>query len=75
MLFRSKEFEERRQAAEKLIPHDVKVAMGYEEMLRIKKQGQRMKRRRAAGGVVKTAIWVAGVCYVVGVVGEVVNGA
>jgi hypothetical protein len=36
-------------------------------------RGRKMVRRQRAGSVVKTAIWVAGMCYVAGVVSEIVT--
>lgn len=52
-----REFQERRMAARK--------------MAREQEEGRRSRKRGAGGGVVKTAIWAAAGCYVVGVLGEV----
>ncbi|KAF2824351.1 hypothetical protein CC86DRAFT_447220 [Ophiobolus disseminans] len=65
-----KEFEERRRLAGKVM--DKEAAPGLEEAI---KQQRKQGRKKARAGVVKTAIWVAGVCYVVGVAGEVFGGA
>jgi hypothetical protein len=59
------EFEERRHAAGRF---NFKEAA--EEQKPIEK-GKKAKKRGGAGSVVKTAIWVAGICYVAGVVGEI----
>ncbi|KAH8729018.1 hypothetical protein GQ44DRAFT_701444 [Phaeosphaeriaceae sp. PMI808] len=59
-----REFEERRQAAESL---------NSREKLDEEKRPEEPKRRRrgGAGSVLKTAIWVGGICYIVGVMGEI----
>ncbi|XP_014559063.1 hypothetical protein COCVIDRAFT_24604 [Bipolaris victoriae FI3] len=62
-----KEFEERRRAAERVV-----LGSGAEgENAKGSAAGSTKKKGRGAG-VVKTAIWAAAVCYVVGVLGEVV---
>jgi hypothetical protein len=60
-----KEFQQRRDAASTL---NGKVS---EQQERPREEEKKAKRKGGAGGVVKTAIWVAGMCYVVGVVGEI----
>jgi hypothetical protein len=60
-----KEFQERRQAAGKM------NEKGNKRQGQPQEEGKKAKRRGGAGGVIKTAIWVAGVCYVAGVVGEI----
>jgi hypothetical protein len=62
-----KEFQDRRQAAGKM--HG-KESTQQEQPRDEGKKG----RKRGAGGVVKTAIWVAGMCYVAGVIGEIATG-
>ena len=61
-----KEFQERRQAAGRM---NVKENTQEEP----REEGKKEKRR-GAGGVAKTAIWVAGMCYVAGVIGEIATG-
>lgn len=67
------EFQERRQAA----GHFNSVG-NMRRTQKEREEGQRSrekeKRRGGAGGVVKTAIWAAAVCYVVGVFGEIATG-
>jgi hypothetical protein len=60
-----KEFQERRQAAGKM------NEKGNKRQGQPREESKKAKRRGGAGGVIKTAIWVAGVCYVAGVVGEI----
>jgi hypothetical protein len=60
-----KEFQARRQAASSMNGNV------FEQPRKQEEEGRREKRKGGAGGVVKTAIWVAGMCYVVGVVGEI----
>ena len=43
-------------------------------MQRMHGQSQKQESRRRRAGVFKTAIWVAGLCYVAGVVGEIAIG-
>jgi hypothetical protein len=61
-----KEFQERRHAASRM---NVKEHTQKEPREEGKKEN-----RRGAGGVAKTAIWVAGMCYVAGVIGEIATG-
>lgn len=61
-----KEFQERRQAAARM---NVKENTREEP----REEGKKEKNR-GAGGVAKTAIWVAGMCYVAGVIGEIATG-
>ncbi|KAF5845323.1 hypothetical protein GGP41_002932 [Bipolaris sorokiniana] len=63
-----KEFEERRRAAERVV---LGSGADPEESAKGSTAGSTKKKGRGAG-VVKTAIWAAAVCYVVGVLGEVV---
>lgn len=65
-----KEFQERRQAAGQFNEvEDVQRAQNdYQARNR---RGRTENRRGTVGGVVKTAIWAAAVCYVVGVFGEI----
>jgi hypothetical protein len=60
-----KEFQQRREAASTL------NGRVYEQQEESREEGKKAKRKGGAGGVVKTAIWVAGMCYVVGVIGEI----
>jgi hypothetical protein len=68
-----KEFQERRQAAgrfkggQKHIAHE----RTFPELERLSVMDKKEKKRGRAGSVVRTAIWVAGLCYVVGVIGEI----
>jgi hypothetical protein len=64
-----KEFQERRQAAGKMNEN------GSKRQDQPREEPKRAKGRGGAGGVIKTAIWVAGVCYVAGVVGEIATSA
>ncbi|KAF2035234.1 hypothetical protein EK21DRAFT_96983 [Setomelanomma holmii] len=57
-----KEFDERRQAAGRF--------NGKESE---REEKPRKEKRRGAAGVLKTAIWVAGMCYVAGVIGEIAS--
>ncbi|KAH5262007.1 hypothetical protein HBI72_102330 [Parastagonospora nodorum] len=61
-----KEFQERRQAASRM---NVKENTQDEP-----RKGNTKEKKRGAGGVAKTAIWVAGMCYVAGVIGEIATG-
>ena len=67
-----KEFEERRRAAEQIAVLGAVGEKGYAEQT-----GQTGEKKRRSGGrgagVVKTAIWAAATCYVVGVLGELVG--
>ncbi|KAF1935870.1 hypothetical protein EJ02DRAFT_506827 [Clathrospora elynae] len=65
-----KEFDERREAAGKL---SSKEQERYEQSPEKDKSRIKGRKRVGAGSVVKTAIWAAAVCYVVGVVGEIAN--
>lgn len=65
-----REFEERRQAAEKF-----STVQNRTEQEEPRSNDEPKRRRGGAGGVVKTAIWAAAACYVAGVVGEIVTGA
>jgi hypothetical protein len=60
-----KEFQARREAASSM------NANVFEQPREKREEAKKEKKRGGAGGVVKTAIWVAGMCYVVGVVGEI----
>ncbi|KAL1800687.1 hypothetical protein ACET3X_001029 [Alternaria dauci] len=64
-----KEFTERRQAAERVVGID---GNGNEQGPTQQETKGRKKGGKGAG-VVKTAIWAAAVCYVAGVLGEVVS--
>lgn len=68
-----KEFEERRQAAEKIT-----VAQSTSDVNRQASNRSQTAPKEAgkggAGSVVKTAIWAAATCYVFGVIGEIVSG-
>ncbi|KAH7064017.1 hypothetical protein BKA63DRAFT_428124 [Paraphoma chrysanthemicola] len=59
-----REFDERRQAAGR-----------FNGKEREHDEKPKKERRRGGAGVVKTAIWVTGVCYVAGVVGEIASAA
>ncbi|KAH7549216.1 hypothetical protein BM1_10601 [Bipolaris maydis] len=63
-----KEFEERRRAAERVV---LGSGANGEESAK-GSTAENMKKKGRGAGVVKTAIWAAAVCYVVGVLGEVV---
>lgn len=65
-----KEFQDRRKAARQI---NERFTTELEQIREIQAKGSKMARRRRAGGVVKTAIWVAGTCYVAGVVSEIVT--
>ncbi|CAA9961717.1 hypothetical protein PTMSG1_05094 [Pyrenophora teres f. maculata] len=64
-----REFAERRLAAERLSSGE---GAEQEQQQNEQKSKSRKKTRRGAG-VVKTAIWAAAACYVVGVVGEIAS--
>ncbi|KAF1913270.1 hypothetical protein BDU57DRAFT_350038 [Ampelomyces quisqualis] len=64
-----KDFEERRKAAGRISGNE----SAHEH--RPPREGTKAKKRGGAGGVVKTAIWVAGMCYVAGVVGEILSAS
>ncbi|EUC48617.1 hypothetical protein COCMIDRAFT_86749 [Bipolaris oryzae ATCC 44560] len=64
-----KEFEERRRAAERVV---LGAGAEGEESVKGSASGAEKKKKGRGAGVVKTAIWAAAVCYVVGVLGEVV---
>jgi hypothetical protein len=72
-----KEFQERRQAAGRFksredIMHRFRHSQGkLSPGLMSSRDTDKKERRGRTGGVIKTAIWVAGICYVVGVVGEI----
>ncbi|KAH7072393.1 hypothetical protein FB567DRAFT_201959 [Paraphoma chrysanthemicola] len=59
-----REFDERRQAAGR-----------FNGKERERDEKPRKEKQKGGAGVVKTAIWVAGVCYVAGVVGEIASAA
>jgi hypothetical protein len=59
-----RECEERRQAAGRFKGKDSE-----------RDEKPRKERRWGGAGVVKTAIWVAGVCYVAGVMGEIASAS
>tara|TARA_R110002003_G_scaffold64_12_gene6079 strand:- start:35518 stop:38844 length:3327 start_codon:yes stop_codon:yes gene_type:complete len=59
-----REFEERRQAAGRFKGKDSE-----------RDEKPRKERKWGGAGVVKTAIWVAGVCYVAGVMGEIASAS
>jgi hypothetical protein len=60
-----KEFQARREAASNMNGNV------FEQPREKREDTKKEKRKGGVGGVVKTAIWVAGICYVVGVVGEI----
>ncbi|CAN9430577.1 unnamed protein product [Alternaria alternata] len=64
-----KEFTERRQAAERVV--STEESSNEQGPAQQETKGKRKGRKGA--GVVKTAIWAAAVCYVAGVLGEVVS--
>jgi hypothetical protein len=72
-----KEFQERRQAAgrfkgrEDTMTHFRHSQGKFSPGLVSSRDTAKRERKGRTGGVVKTAIWVAGICYVVGVVGEI----
>ncbi|EDU44258.1 hypothetical protein A1F96_00955 [Pyrenophora tritici-repentis] len=64
-----KEFAERRLAAERLSSSE-----GAEQEQQQNEQKSKSRKKGGRGaGVVKTAIWAAALCYVVGVVGEITS--
>ncbi|KAH7382715.1 hypothetical protein DE146DRAFT_240015 [Phaeosphaeria sp. MPI-PUGE-AT-0046c] len=65
-----KEFQERRNAAD-MVNGTREIS---QEQARINAKHRNAKRKGGAGSVVKTAIWVAGMCYVAGVIGEISTG-
>lgn len=65
-----KEFQDRRNAADKL--NWVKETK--QNQAQINAKHRKSKRKGGAGSVVKTAIWVAGMCYIAGVIGEISTG-
>ncbi|KAF1843486.1 uncharacterized protein K460DRAFT_368389 [Cucurbitaria berberidis CBS 394.84] len=62
-----KEFEDRREAASKLRSSKENSHHGFSQ----DNKETKGRKRGGAGGVAKTAIWAAAVCYVVGVFGEI----
>ncbi|KAF2847063.1 hypothetical protein T440DRAFT_216862 [Plenodomus tracheiphilus IPT5] len=72
-----KEFEERRQAAEKITSAESQSEANKHRLFNKQNEWEQLqeKRKGGAGSVVKTAIWAAATCYVFGVVGEIVSGA
>ncbi|KAL6711055.1 hypothetical protein ACN47E_006930 [Coniothyrium glycines] len=64
-----REFEERSQAAGRL-----SAARKTDEQGQTRSKSE-PRKRRGAGGVVKTAIWAAAACYVAGVIGEIATSA
>ena len=69
-----KEFEERRRAASEHITALGAAATASDESGgRMGQVGDAREKRRRGAGVVKTAIWAAATCYVVGVLGELMG--
>ncbi|KAH9868998.1 hypothetical protein J1614_008075 [Plenodomus biglobosus] len=69
----AKEFEERRQAAEKVTGAEATFGSKH-QLLKEHQKAPKEKRGGGASSVVKTAIWAAATCYVFGVIGEILSG-
>lgn len=68
-----KDFDERRHAAGRVLSakEQERVDRAMEKMSGQTKKYRKERRRGAVGRVVRTAIWAAALCYVVGVMGEI----
>jgi hypothetical protein len=66
----AREFDERRAEAGRLNPQPVDMLLEHDRHYSGKKIN---KKRGRVGRVVQTGIWAAAVCYVVGVLGEVLS--
>jgi hypothetical protein len=64
-----RDFDERRRAAEEVGSQESERSEQSQDTY----EGQAKKKGGKGAGVVKTAIWAAATCYVVGVVGEIVS--
>lgn len=69
----AKEFEERRQAAEKVTAAEATFGSKHQSINEHQK-APKEKRGGGTGSVVKSAIWAAATCYVFGVIGEILSG-
>jgi hypothetical protein len=67
-----KEFEARRRAAG-CISEGYTAQQQRKDAEGIMRKGRKSPRKPRAGSVVKTAIWVTGMCYIAGVVSEIVT--